>query len=217
MRTKPGIQPSGAGALFVVGADGGRAERITPWGSAFLDQAWSPDGRWITFERPYGELYLVRPDASDLHAIPVQLPTGAGAETPSWSAVGRWIVFSFMRKADRTSSPCARMVRACGGSPRQPRATSPRLTGLHNAPFRRRPNFSPVSRRRPDPPWRCACWTPSAAPVPTTSSCATRWPAEPDPARVTRRRTRRGDGARAATPRLRRDPSVRGRGSGSSP
>jgi TolB protein len=94
MRTKPGIQPSGAGALFVVGADGGRAERITPWGSAFLDQAWSPDGRWITFERPYGELYLVRPDASDLHAVPVQLPTGAGAETPSWSAVGRWIVFS---------------------------------------------------------------------------------------------------------------------------
>ncbi|MGZ8637044.1 MAG: TolB family protein, partial [Actinomycetota bacterium] len=41
MRTRPGIQPDGAGALFVVNAGGGRPVRITPWGTSFLDNAWS--------------------------------------------------------------------------------------------------------------------------------------------------------------------------------
>jgi WD40-like Beta Propeller Repeat len=94
MRTKAGVQPDGAGALFVVGAQGTDARRITPWGSAFLDQAWSPDGRWIVFQRPYGELVLVHPDGSDLHAVPVDLPAGLGAREPSWSPNGDWIVFS---------------------------------------------------------------------------------------------------------------------------
>ena len=76
MRTKPGVQPDGAGALFVVGADGSGLRRITPWGSAFLDRAWSPDGRWIAFQRPYGQLYLVHPDGTELHRVPVDLPQG---------------------------------------------------------------------------------------------------------------------------------------------
>jgi Tol biopolymer transport system component len=98
MRTKPGVQPDGAGALFIVGADGSNARRITPWGSAFLDVAWSPDGRWIAFQRPYGELYLVRPDGSDLHELPVDLPAGTGARQPSWSPDGEWIVFALERE-----------------------------------------------------------------------------------------------------------------------
>jgi hypothetical protein len=93
-RTKPGVQPAGAGALFVVDAEGGTARRITPWGSAFLDQDWSPDGDWIVFQRPYGELMLVRPDGSDLHAVPVELPPGKGASEPSWSPDSEWIVFA---------------------------------------------------------------------------------------------------------------------------
>jgi TolB protein len=97
MRTKLGIQPDGAGALFVVRTDGSRLRRITPWGSSFLDRAWSPDGRWIAFQRPYGELYLVRPDGSDLHPVPVELPTGAGARQPEWSPDGEWIVFALER------------------------------------------------------------------------------------------------------------------------
>jgi Tol biopolymer transport system component len=97
MRIKPGVQPDGAGALFVVDADGGAADRITPWGSAFLDQAWSPTGEWIAFQRPYGQLFLVRPDGTDLHRVDVRLPQGSGARTPSWSPDGEWIVFSVQR------------------------------------------------------------------------------------------------------------------------
>ena len=97
MRTKPGVQPDGAGALFVVGTDGLGLRRITPWGSAFLDRAWSPDGDWIAFQRPYGELFLVRPDGSDLHAVPIDLPPGSGARQPSWSPNGDWIVFALVR------------------------------------------------------------------------------------------------------------------------
>jgi hypothetical protein len=97
MRTKPGILPDGAGALFVVDADGGRPVRITPWGTSFLDNDWSPDGEWILFQRPYGQLYLVHPDGSRMHRIPVQVPEGAGARQASWSPDGEWIVFSMQQ------------------------------------------------------------------------------------------------------------------------
>jgi Tol biopolymer transport system component len=97
MRTKPGVQPDGAGALFVVGVDGSGLRRITPWGSSFLDRAWSPDGRWIAFQRPYGQLYLVHPDGTGLHRVPVDLPPGAGARQPSWSPDGEWLVFALVQ------------------------------------------------------------------------------------------------------------------------
>ena len=102
MRTRPGIQPDGAGALFVVDADGGRPVRITPWGASFIDNAWSPDGEWIVFQRPYGQLFLVHPDGSDLHRMPLELPQGAGARTASWSPDGQWIVFSMQRARGAT-------------------------------------------------------------------------------------------------------------------
>ena len=94
---KEGVSPSGSGALFVMAADGGDPIRITPWGHAFGDHAWSPDGKWIVFQRPYGQLYLVRPDGSDLHRVPLRLPPNTGALNPSWSPDGRWIVFSLQR------------------------------------------------------------------------------------------------------------------------
>jgi Tol biopolymer transport system component len=100
MRTKPGVLPDGAGALFVIGADGTGSHRITPWGVAFIDEAWSPDGRWIVFQRPYGRLFLVHPDGSNLHEVPVELPFGSGAREPSWSQDGRWIVFSLTQNGD---------------------------------------------------------------------------------------------------------------------
>lgn len=96
-RTKPGIQPNGAGALFVVDVDGTGLRRITPWGFTFLQSAWSPDGRWIVFERPYGELYLVHPDGSGTHPLPVHLPPSAGATTPQWSPDGEWIAFTLQQ------------------------------------------------------------------------------------------------------------------------
>jgi Tol biopolymer transport system component len=104
---KEGVSPSGSGALFVMRADGSDLVRITPWGSAFSDHAWSPDGSRIVFQRPYGQLYLVHPDGSALHRIPLQLPRNAGALNPSWSPDGRWIVFSLQR-SDRAEIYMAR-------------------------------------------------------------------------------------------------------------
>jgi Tol biopolymer transport system component len=96
-RSGPGVSPPGAGAIFVVGADGTGLRRITPRGFAFLGQTWSPDGRWILFQRPYGELYLVHPDGTGLHPIPLRLPSGDGALNPSWSRDGTTIAFSLAR------------------------------------------------------------------------------------------------------------------------
>ena len=58
-RTKVGINPDGAGAIFVVNTNGSGLHRVTPWGWAFLHESWSPDGLWIAFQKPYGELYVV--------------------------------------------------------------------------------------------------------------------------------------------------------------
>lgn len=92
--TREGVSPTGSGALFVMRADGTDPVRVTPWGYAFDDHAWSPDGSWIVFQRPYGQLYLVRPDGSELHRVPLNLPPGTGSLNPTWSPDGRWIVFS---------------------------------------------------------------------------------------------------------------------------
>jgi Tol biopolymer transport system component len=98
LRTKPGVSPEGAGALFVATASGSDARQITPWGYAFLGYDWSPDARWIVFQRPYGQLYLVHPDGSGLRRLPLALRSGEGAQNPVWSPDGRRIAFSLSRE-----------------------------------------------------------------------------------------------------------------------
>jgi Tol biopolymer transport system component len=109
-RMRPGVVPDGAGALFVVNVDGTGLRRITPWGDAFLQQSWSPDGVWIAFQKPYGQLFLVHPDGTDLHVVPVALPAGMGVRQPAWSPDGGWIVFG----AEQGSDADLFMVRSDG-------------------------------------------------------------------------------------------------------
>src|SRR5262249_9896090 len=115
IRSAQSVSPAGAGALFVMNADGTALHRVTPWGFALIDQNWSPDGNWIVFERPDGELYVGHPDGTGLHPVPLELPAGAGAEAPSWSPDGAWITFSL----ERPGQADVYMVRPDGSGLRQ--------------------------------------------------------------------------------------------------
>lgn len=90
------VNPTGSGALFVMNTDGTDIVRITPPGYVFDLPAWSPDGQWIAFQKPYGQLFVVHPDGTDLHQVPVQLPAGSGVQDPAWSPDGSTIVFSVL-------------------------------------------------------------------------------------------------------------------------
>jgi TolB protein len=88
------LKPS-AGALFVVNTDGSGLRRITPWGIAQRSGgSWSPDGRWILFQRTGGGLMVVHPDGSGLHEIVIHaLAESAHAIEPRWSPDGTMILF----------------------------------------------------------------------------------------------------------------------------
>ena len=78
LRYEAGREPDGIRGTVRDGSRRLDPVRITPWGYAFDDHAWSPDGAWIVFQRPYGRLYLVRPDGSQLHQIPLRARSRRG-------------------------------------------------------------------------------------------------------------------------------------------
>jgi Tol biopolymer transport system component len=92
-RMANGGSGTGPGALFVMNGDGSNLRRITPWSIARIGESWSPDGAWIAFSGQDHHLYLVHPDGTGLHQIPVPLQ-GAAAAEPVWSPDGAWIVFT---------------------------------------------------------------------------------------------------------------------------
>ncbi len=62
----------GTSAVYVADADGSHLRRITPEGARIATVRWSPDGRWVVFDRVDGpagahDLSLVRPDGTGLH------------------------------------------------------------------------------------------------------------------------------------------------------
>jgi Tol biopolymer transport system component len=81
-------------AIFTIRRSGTGLTKISSRGFGARSPAWSPDGRWIAYQRAVGpgtvRLGLMRPDGSGRRAI---LANGANRE-PSWSPDGRWLLFS---------------------------------------------------------------------------------------------------------------------------
>ncbi len=86
----------GAGGVFVVGATGESARRLTDFGS---NPAWSPDGRRIVFCSEEVQSVYATNSESELWTVdvaggaPAKLSVGAAAFQPAWSPSGRRIAF----------------------------------------------------------------------------------------------------------------------------
>ncbi len=89
--------------IWTVGADGSGLRRLTNSPGNDAHNSWSPDGKWIAFAsarggfkdeallhpanpQPYGEIYVMRADGSDVHAL-TDDPFEKG--TPAWRPLGR--------------------------------------------------------------------------------------------------------------------------------
>jgi Tol biopolymer transport system component len=88
---------SGTSAVFTSSPLGGDVRRITPWGSWTTSARFTPDGRWIVFDRNAGpaghDVFLVRPDKTGLRTILSAATDGLGSCCAVWSPDGKYLVF----------------------------------------------------------------------------------------------------------------------------
>jgi hypothetical protein len=88
----------GESAVYVANADGSRPRRITPMAAWTTTARWSPDGRWIAFDRanrPGGahDLFLVHPDGTGLRMLPSAIG-GNGSCCAQWAPNSRTLIYA---------------------------------------------------------------------------------------------------------------------------
>ena len=81
--------------MFVADADGTHRHRITAWGGWTPNLQWSPDGRWIAFERlnrySAHDLFIIHPDGTGERMIPTG--TDGGSCCVTWSPEGSELLY----------------------------------------------------------------------------------------------------------------------------
>jgi Tol biopolymer transport system component len=118
--------------LFVMGAEGTGARRITSTKEQDGNPAWSPDGRRIAFDRD-DDLYVVSPEGSGLRKLG---DDAAEERDPAWSPDGAWI--AYVRRTPGTTAREVWLVRPDGTGRHA-------LTSLSSSVFS--PSWSPDSER----------------------------------------------------------------------
>jgi Tol biopolymer transport system component len=91
-------------AIYVVNVDGTDLHRITPWGFCDNHGDWSPDGRWIVFEKPGGSIFVVHPDGTGLAKVALATSGRAFAGDISWSPDGTRFVMLLYAQTGNGSS-----------------------------------------------------------------------------------------------------------------
>jgi Tol biopolymer transport system component len=100
-------------AVFTMNAaDGTGVYQVTPWGLGGGGGRWSPDGQWIVlgvdseFHHFRGELFLVHPDGTALHKIPIDTHGSTYfAKEPTWSPDGSRILFVMYLSSNNQGQP----------------------------------------------------------------------------------------------------------------
>jgi dipeptidyl aminopeptidase/acylaminoacyl peptidase len=110
----PAEADMGVGDLKIAWPDGSHERTLFPgpsYDGTSSQPAWSPNGKWIVFERtPWSDLqhrlYLIRADGSHLHRL-------TGGTYPAWSPNGKLIAFT------RRAMSGVWVMPAAGGKPRR--------------------------------------------------------------------------------------------------
>jgi hypothetical protein len=136
-RMDPTLPPGADNALFVANVDGSGLRQITPWGFPNQDCAgsWSPNGNWILFDNRRGKVFVVHPNGTGMHAIPLAgISSASSAFQPSWSPDGTKFVFALTTRRAPATFQEGIYTPSADGSDVQPISIAPPGSGEDDSP-----------------------------------------------------------------------------------